>query len=326
MMALAASADAGPARSETPRRSGEAAQDQGGGADFRRQLDARGAGAEAAGDRQAPVDETAQRAASMPAVTAADEADAPAADEDVPPPEAWFGALLLPVPSETPKAPPPEAPGAARGTAALALRVDAGRQAAAPAPMPATIGTAVAEGLALPDAANAADRAEPAPSAAPTPTPVTAPRVELSTAAAAQGAPLVMDTEPTAEGLHERVVWMLDGGREEASLRLHPEELGSLEIRVRVDDNKQATIQFQADNAQARQLIESSLARLRELLAADGLQLAHSEVGGGSQEQAQARSSGRPGPVAGEIESDEAGLVTPLHRSHGRVGLIDAWS
>lgn len=60
------------------------------------------------------------------------------------------------------------------------------------------------------------------------------------------------------------------GGESEAVMKLAPEELGELEIRVVVRDGE-ATLQFGATNADARQAIEAAQPRLRELFASQGL-------------------------------------------------------
>ena len=60
------------------------------------------------------------------------------------------------------------------------------------------------------------------------------------------------------------------GGEAEAVMKLAPEELGELEIRVLVRDGE-ASLQFGAASAEARQAIEAAQPRLRELFASQGM-------------------------------------------------------
>lgn len=66
-------------------------------------------------------------------------------------------------------------------------------------------------------------------------------------------------------------------GEHTASLRLSPEHLGPLEIRIAIKDD-QASVWFGAAHAQTREAIEQALPRLREMLQAQGLTLSDSGV------------------------------------------------
>ena len=80
-----------------------------------------------------------------------------------------------------------------------------------------------------------------------------------------------------ADELGERLTWMAHRGVDSAALRLSPEHLGPLEIRISVQDG-QASVWFGAANADTRAALEQSLPRLREMLAAQGLVLADANV------------------------------------------------
>jgi len=67
------------------------------------------------------------------------------------------------------------------------------------------------------------------------------------------------------------------GGESEAVMKLAPEGLGELEIRVLVRDG-QASLQFGASNADARQAIEVAQPRLRELFISQGMDIANFSV------------------------------------------------
>ncbi len=67
------------------------------------------------------------------------------------------------------------------------------------------------------------------------------------------------------------------GGESEAVIKLAPEGLGELEIRVLVRDGE-ASLQFGASNADARQAIEVAQPRLRELFTSQGLDITNFSV------------------------------------------------
>ncbi|RMG33047.1 MAG: flagellar hook-length control protein FliK [Gammaproteobacteria bacterium] len=78
----------------------------------------------------------------------------------------------------------------------------------------------------------------------------------------------------------ERLVWMVKGEMQRAELKLTPPNLGPLEIRLTVNDDK-ASVSFVSHHAAVRDAIEAALPRLREMLAQDALQLVRADVGGG---------------------------------------------
>lgn len=67
-------------------------------------------------------------------------------------------------------------------------------------------------------------------------------------------------------------------------MQLHPRELGSVDIRIRIE-GQGASVWFGADHPGARAALEASLPQLRERLASEGLQLSQAEVGSQTQQQ-----------------------------------------
>ena len=105
------------------------------------------------------------------------------------------------------------------------------------------------------DAMQAANTNAPAPDAA-------APKQVHST----------VGTPAWSNELGTQLALMVDKGHQAASLRLSPEHLGPLEVRIDVRDG-QANVWFGASHADTRAALEQSLPRLRELFAAQGLAL-----------------------------------------------------
>lgn len=72
-----------------------------------------------------------------------------------------------------------------------------------------------------------------------------------------------------ADGLADRVNWMVQQDLGLAHLRLNPPQLGPVEVRVQVS-GEQATVAFTAHNQQARDALENASQRLRDLLGSQG--------------------------------------------------------
>ena len=80
-----------------------------------------------------------------------------------------------------------------------------------------------------------------------------------------------------AKMLQERVSSMLSISNKEAEIRLDPPEMGSMQIRIR-SDAEQAQINFVVQNQQAKEALEQSMPRLREMLAEQGIDLGESTI------------------------------------------------
>jgi flagellar hook-length control protein FliK len=107
----------------------------------------------------------------------------------------------------------------------------------------------------------------------------------------------------------ERIVWMSSKAIPSAEIRLNPQHLGPISIRVDVTDDK-ATVAFTAQHAVVRETLEASIPKLREMMSAQNLNLVEVNVSQGSasdqgRSQAQnfAQTSGRgQGMVDGVID------------------------
>jgi len=84
-------------------------------------------------------------------------------------------------------------------------------------------------------------------------------------------------TAAWADEIAARVNLMAEQGRHTASLRLSPEHLGPLEIRIAIRDD-QASVWFGTAHSDTRDALEAAMPRLREMFAAQGLSLADTGV------------------------------------------------
>ncbi|MGM0430929.1 MAG: flagellar hook-length control protein FliK [Pseudomonadota bacterium] len=111
--------------------------------------------------------------------------------------------------------------------------------------------------------------------------------------------PLDLQQTEASQKLQERINIMMSRNIQRADIRLDPPELGSVQIRVNMS-GEQASVQFQVQSAQARDAIETTMPRLREMLEQQGIDLADTQVGEQSKEGE--RTAGGQGGSAEESE------------------------
>jgi flagellar hook-length control protein FliK len=78
-------------------------------------------------------------------------------------------------------------------------------------------------------------------------------------------------------GVGEKIMWMANQQLSSADIRLDPPELGSLQVRVSVQQD-QANITFISPHPQVRELLDQQVTRLREMFAEQGLQLGQVDI------------------------------------------------
>ena len=81
------------------------------------------------------------------------------------------------------------------------------------------------------------------------------------------------------QALSQQVLMFHRNGQQSAELRLHPQELGALQITLQLDD-KQAQLHIASVHGQVRAAVEAAMPQLRHALAESGINLGQSSVGG----------------------------------------------
>jgi len=111
------------------------------------------------------------------------------------------------------------------------------------------------------------------------------------------------------EAVGKQVAWFVSQKISAASLRLNPQHLGPMEIAVSMDGD-QASVSFTSQQAIVRDALESSIPRLREMLAENGLNLINVNVS--QQGKSHGNGQGAPGSQqeAG-VANDESGANEP---------------
>ncbi len=105
-----------------------------------------------------------------------------------------------------------------------------------------------------------------------------------NSAVAATSKPLLTMTLPPTitsawqQSFGEKVMWMINQNIQSAEIKLNPPELGRLDIKISMQQQDQTNILFTSQNQQVREIIESALPRLREMLGDSGLNLSDVDV------------------------------------------------
>lgn len=133
------------------------------------------------------------------------------------------------------------------------------------------------------------------------------------------------DTEQWTPALGGRILAMVADGIQEARIHLDPPELGSLEIRMRIQ-NDQATVQIQVQTPQVRDVLESQAQRLRDSLAEQGLQLAGFDVSEQGQQGFAKQASSQPWEQQADGELSEDSEVDVVVQQSTHNGLLDTFA
>ena len=127
------------------------------------------------------------------------------------------------------------------------------------------------------------------------------------------------------EAIGSRLTWMAEQKIGHAHIRINPQELGPVEIRVRLDGER-VHADFSSPQAEVRQALEQSLPKLRDMLAQHGFQLAQADVGQHGDPRSQASGKGdRDADSNGSADGPaQASSITGSQRTSR--GLLDAYA
>jgi flagellar hook-length control protein FliK len=97
-------------------------------------------------------------------------------------------------------------------------------------------------------------------------------------------APMSFKQPQWTQDMSQRLGQMRTSKIDEISVRLDPASLGAINVRLKMQDDKRASVVFMAQNGLTKEMLENALPRLKELLAAQGIELNSSFVGTGDAE------------------------------------------
>ncbi len=120
----------------------------------------------------------------------------------------------------------------------------------------------------------------------------------------------------------EKVAWFSARNISHAEIRLDPPELGSLQIKIQLNQ-EQAQVTFNSPHASVREALDQSSNRLREMFQEQGLNLADVNVGGGGAHEREARAN----ELATAMTQDEdSELEAQASIAVQRMGLVDSYA
>ncbi|UZH04406.1 flagellar hook-length control protein FliK [Pantoea anthophila] len=154
----------------------------------------------------------------------------------------------------------------------------------------------------------------PITSASTLPAPVTA-----SATSSTPSTPMLnaqLGSDEWQQALSQQIVMFSRNGQQNAELRLHPEDLGAIQISLKLD-NDQAQISLVSSHSHVRSALEAAIPQLRSALAESGINLGESQVSSDSsaqsqsfQNQQEARRDGQHGRFSLPQDSDTD--ITPI--------------
>ncbi|PKE31028.1 flagellar hook-length control protein FliK [Rahnella sp. AA] len=112
-----------------------------------------------------------------------------------------------------------------------------------------------------------------------------------TSAVAAPSTPLLnaqLGTPEWQQQLGQQVMMFNRQGQQTAELRLHPQDLGSIQISMKIENN-QAQLHFVSGHSGVRSAIEAAMPELKTALADNGISLGQSSVGSDSSQWQQAQ-------------------------------------
>ena len=135
------------------------------------------------------------------------------------------------------------------------------------------------------------------------------------------------------QALGQKVVWMVAGEQQSASLTLNPPDLGPLQVVLNVS-NSQANATFIAAQPEVRQALEAAMPKLRDMLGEAGIQLGQASVNSGTPNQQggfeqQGSQSARGQGQYGNREPEQADAqvrVTRVQPSSSGLGMVDTFA
>lgn len=177
------------------------------------------------------------------------------------------------------------------------------------------------------------------------PTPLAGPLTQGALGAATQAAAALVagDKIPARVGtpawdnqVAQKVVWMVAGEEQSATLTLNPPDMGPMQVVLSVT-NDHATVTFSSATPEVRQALQDAMPTLREMMGEAGIALGDANVNDGAAEQRQAQAEAAAAAVqqrqrngGGKGNGRDDGEIAPEPvrptRRGGAEGLVDTFA
>jgi flagellar hook-length control protein FliK len=144
--------------------------------------------------------------------------------------------------------------------------------------------------------------------------------VQTAVTPASDRIPARLGTTAWDNQVSQKVVWMVGGADQTASLTLNPPDLGPVQVVLNVN-NDQATVAFSSATPEVREALENAMPRLREMLSDAGVTLGEASVSANMPDGRQANAdqgtqggnerNGRNNGGGNGVRSGEAEIAVP---------------
>ena len=136
--------------------------------------------------------------------------------------------------------------------------------------------------------------------------------------------PMDIDDPQWSKQFSEQVMWLGQQGIKNATIKIHPEELGPIEISIKMI-NDSASVSIISHSQQVREMIDQSVSRLHTMMAEQGLNLSEFNVNSdeGTRQFAKQHEGSSQEEVVYLDETEEEALLTPVKNKTKPQGVID---
>jgi flagellar hook-length control protein FliK len=126
-----------------------------------------------------------------------------------------------------------------------------------------------------------------------------------------------------AKELGQQITWLSGQDVKQAQIRLHPQDLGPLDVKVSVEHGR-VDVNFLTQHPDTTAAVQQSLGQLHQMLGGQGLSLGHATVG----QHAQQQFGGRPNQQAqtGNNAGDDIADTPIATAARVAIGLVDAFA
>lgn len=137
-----------------------------------------------------------------------------------------------------------------------------------------------------------------------------------------------LNKSDSANALNDSVRYMMNSRIQSAEIRIDPPELGSMQIKISMNGD-QASVSMVVQNQQAKDMLDQSVPKLKEMLEQQGIELGESNVSehqNNNQEQQAGHSQGD-----GHSNQHEDGATAESHQAeqsikNGHLGVVDYYA
>jgi flagellar hook-length control protein FliK len=127
----------------------------------------------------------------------------------------------------------------------------------------------------------------------------------------------------------QKIVWMVAGKEQSATLTLNPPDLGPVQVVLNVT-GENASVTFSSGQLEVRQALENAMPKLREMMDGSGISLGNASVNAGMPEQRQDQGertgAAARGTVNGSAADANERLSARSPAQGGGVGLVDTFA